>query len=53
MSKLLELTAKLSLNRLPKRLLLPPLDGNKQEAERLCRASIRLSKISFSSASIR
>jgi len=29
MLKLLELTAKLSLNRLLKRLLLPPLDGNK------------------------
>ena len=29
MSKLLELTAKLSLNRLLKRLLLPPLDSNK------------------------
>jgi hypothetical protein len=32
MSKLLELTAKLSLNRLTKRLLLPLLDSNKREA---------------------
>jgi len=29
--KLLELTAELSLNRLIKRLLLPPLDSNKRE----------------------
>ena len=48
-----ELTAKLSLNRSPKRLLLAPLDGNKREVGRLYRASIRSSKISFSSASVR
>ena len=53
MLKLLELTAELSLNRLLKRLLLPLLDSNKQEAGRLCRVNIRLSKISFSSISVR
>ena len=53
MSKPLELTAKLSLNRLLRRFLLPLLDGNKREVGRLYRVSIRLSKISFSSTSVR
>ena len=51
--KLLEITAELSLNRSLRRILLPLLDGNKREVGRLYRASIRLSKISFSSASVR
>ena len=53
MSKLLELTTELSLNRLTRRLLLLPLDGNKREMGRPYRASIRLSKIFFSSVSVR
>jgi len=53
MLKLLKLITKLSLDRLIRRLLLPPLNNNKQEVGRLYRASIRLSKVSFSSMSIR
>jgi len=52
-SKPSELTAELSLNKSPRRFLLPLLDSNKQEVGRLYRASIRLSKISFSSTSVR
>ena len=53
MSKLLELTTELSLNRLIRRLLLLLLDSNKREAGRPYRASIRSSKIFFSSISVR
>jgi len=53
MLKLLELTAKLSLNRSPRRFLLPLLDGNKREIGRLYKVSIRLSKISFSPIGVR
>ena len=53
MSKPLESTDKLNLDKLLKRLLLAPLDNNKQETGRLCKASIRSSKISFSSVSVR
>ena len=51
--KPLESTAELNLNKLPKRLLLPPLDGNKREAGRLYKVNIKLSKISFSFTSVR
>jgi hypothetical protein len=53
MLKLLEPTTKLSLDRLTRRLLLPPLDSNKQKVGRPYRASIRSSKIFFSSISVR
>ena len=53
MLKSLALTTKLSLDKSLKRFLLAPLDGSKQEVGRLCRANIRLSRISLSPIGIR
>ena len=52
-SKSSTLTAKLSLDKSPKRFLLAPLDSSKREAGRLYRANIRLSRISLSPIGVR